>query len=72
MKTSLPTALIYGWNKFGEIKIQSDVYWEENLQEDVILYSYESSINFKNTREASSNRGLFFYAVNENRSNPLR
>ena len=42
MKTSLPTALIYGWNKFGEIKIQSDVYWEENLQEDVILYSYES------------------------------
>ena len=48
MKTSLPTALIYGWNKFGEIKIQSDVYWEENLQEDVILYSYESSINFKN------------------------
>ena len=47
MKTSLPTALIYGWDRFGEIKIQSDVYWEENLYENVILYSYESSTNFK-------------------------
>ena len=47
MKTSLPTALIYGWDRFGEIRIQSDIYWEENLYENVILYSYETSTNFK-------------------------
>ena len=47
MKTSLPTALIYGWDRFGEIGIQSDIYWEENLYENVILYSYETSTNFK-------------------------
>ena len=33
MKTSLPTALIYGWDRFGEIRLESDVYHEENLYE---------------------------------------
>jgi len=47
MKTSLPTALIYGWDRFGEIRTQSDVYFEEGLEEYVVLYSYDSSINFK-------------------------
>jgi glycosyltransferase involved in cell wall biosynthesis len=46
MKTSLPTALVYGWDRFGEIKLQSDVYWEERLFEDVVIYSYESDSNF--------------------------
>ena len=47
MKTSLPTALIYGWDRFGEVRLESDVYHQEDLYEDVILYSYESSIDFK-------------------------
>lgn len=47
MKTSLPTALIYGWDRFGEIRLESDVYHEENLYEKVILYSYDSSNDFK-------------------------
>lgn len=47
MKTSLPTALVYGWDRFGEVTLQSDVYWEENLQENVIIQSYQSSENFK-------------------------
>ena len=37
MKTSLPTALIYGWDRFGEIRLESDVYHEENLYEKVIF-----------------------------------
>ena len=41
MKTSLPTALIYGWDRFGEIRLESDIYHEENLYEEVILYSYD-------------------------------
>ena len=47
MKTSLPTALIYGWDRFGEVKLESDIYFEEDLQDDVILYSYKSAIDFK-------------------------
>jgi len=47
MKTSLPTALIYGWDRFGEIRLQSDVYWEERLFESVVLHSYEDASNFK-------------------------
>lgn len=48
MKTSLPTALIYGWDRYGTIRLQSDVYWEESLFEDVILYSYENDEEFRN------------------------
>src|SRR6056300_5591 len=48
MKTTLPTALIYGWDRFGEIELQSDVYWEEHLFDGVILYSYEDSSDFAN------------------------
>lgn len=47
MKTSLPTALVYGWDRFGEIQLQSDVYFEEGLNEDVTLHSYEVSADFK-------------------------
>ena len=47
MKTSLPTALIYGWDRFGEIRLESDIYHEENLYEEVILYSYDSTNDFK-------------------------
>ena len=46
MKTSLPTALVYGWDRFGEIRLTSDVYWEEELFEDVVIHSYSSSENF--------------------------
>jgi len=46
-KTGLPTALVYGWDRFGEHQLISDVYFEENLYEKIILYSYESSIDFK-------------------------
>lgn len=46
-KTSLPTALVYGWDRFGEITLKSDVYHEENLHESVIVYSYDCACNFK-------------------------
>ena len=45
-KTNLPTALVYGWDRFGEIRLKSDVYHEENLQEEVIVYSYDCVCNF--------------------------
>jgi glycosyltransferase involved in cell wall biosynthesis len=40
IKVGLPTALIYGWDRPGEHKLQTSVYHEENLYENVILYSY--------------------------------
>ena len=37
IKTKLPTALALGWNKTGRQEIRSDIYWEENLHENVVI-----------------------------------
>jgi glycosyltransferase involved in cell wall biosynthesis len=39
MKTKKPSAIVYNWNRKGEITLVSDVYFEENLFDDVIVYS---------------------------------
>jgi glycosyltransferase involved in cell wall biosynthesis len=39
MKTKKPSAIIYGWYKQGEELLQSDVYFQENLFEEVQIYS---------------------------------
>ena len=38
IKTKLPSALVLGWNRTGIQELRSDVYWEENLYENVVLY----------------------------------
>ena len=40
IKTSLPTAIIYGNGESGFSQIQSDIYYEENLQELVNVYRF--------------------------------
>lgn len=47
MKTKLPSALVYGWNRFGVIKEKSNLLQNEGLQEDVVIYSYESDVDFE-------------------------
>ena len=46
MKTKKPSAIVYGWYKQGEEILQSDVYWEEGLFDDVIVISlpYEDNV----------------------------
>jgi glycosyltransferase involved in cell wall biosynthesis len=39
MKTKKPSAIVYGWYKEGEEILVSDVYFEEGLFDDVIIYS---------------------------------
>jgi len=39
MKTKKPSAIVYGWHLKGEQIIQSDVYWEEGLVDEVQIYS---------------------------------
>ena len=46
-KTTLQTALVYGWNRFGLHKLTSDVYFEEGLEEKVVIHSYRTSTNLK-------------------------
>jgi hypothetical protein len=45
MKTKLPSAIIYNFHTEGELKLCSEIYWEEGLYDDVVLYS----IPFNNT-----------------------
>jgi glycosyltransferase involved in cell wall biosynthesis len=39
IKTKKPSAIIYGWDRVGTIVLKSDIYYEEGLFDDVILYS---------------------------------
>jgi len=45
MKTKKPSAIVYGWHQYGEVVITSDVYFEEALEEEVIVYSLPYSGN---------------------------
>ena len=39
MKTKKPSAIVYGWYKEGEELLESDVYFEEHLYDEVQIYS---------------------------------
>lgn len=39
MNTKKPSAIVYGWHKLGEIVTHSDIYWEENLHDEVNIFS---------------------------------
>ena len=41
MKTKKPSAIVYGWDRLGTESIISDVYFEESLYEECIVYSLE-------------------------------
>ena len=45
MKTSLPTALVFGWRELGVHTLQSDIYFEEYLFENVVIHCYDSFDN---------------------------
>ena len=46
MKTKLPVALVYGWDKLGKIELTSDLYFWEGLQENVVIHSFEDIATF--------------------------
>lgn len=48
MKTSLPSALVYGINDNGSIEIKSNLYHEERLVEVVHAHLYETDQNIDN------------------------
>ena len=37
MKTKKPSAIVYGWRELGTFTLTTDVYFEENLEDEVIL-----------------------------------
>ena len=39
MKTKKPSAIVYNWSKEGEWTLVSDVYFQESLFDDVIIYA---------------------------------
>lgn len=45
MKTKKPVAIVYNWNRFGEFKLNSEIYHEEGLYDEVIIYSISSYNN---------------------------
>ena len=45
MKTKIPSAIIYGWNKVGTHILRSDIYNEEWLSEDVVIHGCDNIHN---------------------------
>jgi len=39
LKTKKPSAIVYGWYKLGTFTLTSDIYYEENLLDEVVIYS---------------------------------
>jgi glycosyltransferase involved in cell wall biosynthesis len=39
LKTKKPSAVVYGWDRLGTFTLTSDVYYQENLIDEVIVYS---------------------------------
>jgi hypothetical protein len=39
MNTKKPSAIVYGWHQLGEFVLESQIYWEENLFDEVFVYS---------------------------------
>jgi glycosyltransferase involved in cell wall biosynthesis len=39
IKTKKPSAILYNWDKEGTFELQSDIYFEENLFDTVVVYS---------------------------------
>lgn len=47
MKTKKPVALIYGWDRIGEIDLISDLYYWENINDTVKIFSFDNPIDFE-------------------------
>jgi glycosyltransferase involved in cell wall biosynthesis len=45
LKTKKPSAIIYGWDRVGTYTLISDIYFEEKLYDEVIVYSLEDINN---------------------------
>ena len=41
--TKKPTAIVYNWYKLGTFVLQSQIYYQENLLDEVIVYSLDGS-----------------------------
>jgi glycosyltransferase involved in cell wall biosynthesis len=39
MRTKKPSAILYGWRELGTFTLTSDIYYEENLLDEVIIHS---------------------------------
>ena len=45
MITKKPSAIVYGWPVLGTVTLRSDIYYEENLYDEVIIHSLEYTDN---------------------------
>jgi glycosyltransferase involved in cell wall biosynthesis len=52
MKTKMPSAIVYGWDRKGHETIYSDIYWEEGLYDRVEVYSlnYDGNVELDYTK----------------------
>ena len=47
MKTKKPVAIVYGWDRIGEFDLISDLYYWENINDFVKIFSYDNPLDFE-------------------------
>lgn len=72
IKTSLPTAIIYGSERRGFQRLESDIYFEENLQEGVNVHFLEYSNIWSLRRDASAINPDLIIVIGEETHKSLR
>ena len=70
MKTKKPSAIVYGWYKLGTFQLTSDVYFEENLLDKVIVHSLPNILNVEDDY-SKYNPDIIISCVNPNINNPI-
>lgn len=47
MKTKKPVAIVYGWDRIGEFDLISDLYYWENINDFVKIFSFDNPLDFE-------------------------
>jgi glycosyltransferase involved in cell wall biosynthesis len=69
MITKKPSAIIYGWDRTGEFTLKSDIYFEENLYDSVVLYSLPYTDNVLSDYSKYETDVIIGYGIDVNISN---
>lgn len=64
IRVKKPIAIVYGWKELGDFELISDVYFEENLEDSVLIYSLEDVTNIE--KDFSFYRPDVVVVINQN------
>lgn len=71
MKTKKPVAIVYNWDKVGEFIVNSEIYHEEGLYDEVVIHSFNSYNNLEQDYSRIKPDLIISFGVNLNLQNKI-